>query len=88
VSSYIKPKPSPKPVAKTESVAVVVEKNLEDEDDAEVEVEIEAVPRPTLIGPQPLNAHTIPRGVSLRKPSPSSLTLYRNKLTCLPSVFS
>lgn len=56
VSSYIKPK-QPQPAAKQE--VVNIEKILEDEDDGEIE--IEAIPRPTLIGPQPLNAHTIPR---------------------------
>jgi len=66
VSSYIKPKPAAKPEPEAAPVAAVVvpaaaEKVSEDEDDTEAEIEVEAVSRSTLIGPQPLNAHTIPR---------------------------
>ena len=40
----------------------VVDDDEDDEDDfSEEDVEIEAFARPTLIGPQPLNFHSIPR---------------------------
>ena len=74
VSSYIKPKPAVKQEVVEKIIEQKVQQKIkqvpvqeeeeeeeEEEDVEEQEAEIEAFPRSTIIGPQPLNSHTLPR---------------------------